>query len=65
MDINLRLKEIIESRGIKQAFICSKINMTADTLSKILNGSRKITGEELLNLCDFLEIDPRILRKST
>ena len=64
MFLNLRLKEIIESRGIKQAYICEKIGMTADALSRIRNCTRKITGEELLKLCDFLDIDPRSLRQS-
>lgn len=64
MEINLRLREIIEQRGIKQSFICEKIGMTADCLSRILNGARKITGEELLDLCTLLEIDPRMLRKT-
>lgn len=64
MFLNLRLKEIIESRGIKQAYICEKIGITADALSRILNCTRKITGEELLKLCDFLDIDPRSLRQS-
>lgn len=64
MYLNLRLKEIIENRGIKQSYICEKIDMTPDALSRILNGTRKITGEELLKLCDLLDIDPRSLRQS-
>lgn len=64
MELNLQLKEIIESRGIKQSYICEKIGMTPDALSRILNSTRKITGEELLNLCDLLNIDPRSLRQS-
>lgn len=62
--INLRLKEIIESRGIKQSYISEQIGMTTDAISRILNGTRKITGEELLNICDLLDIDPRSLRKT-
>ena len=62
--INLRLKEIIESRGIKQSYISEQIGMTTDAISRILKGTRKITGEELLNICDLLDIDPRSLRKT-
>lgn len=62
--INLRLKEIIESRGIKQSYISERIGITTDAISRILNGTRKITGEELLNICDLLDIDPRSLRKT-
>lgn len=64
MYLNQRLREIIESRGIKQSHICETIGMTADALSRILNGTRKITGEELLRLCEYLDIDPRSLRQS-
>lgn len=64
MDINLRIKEIVESRGIKQVYICEKTGWTADAVSRILNGTRKITGEELLILCDLLDVDPRSLRKT-
>lgn len=64
MNINLRLKEIVESRGIKQVYICEKTGWSADTVSRILNGTRKITGEELLTLCDLFDVDPRNLRKT-
>ena len=64
MWLNLRLKEIVESRGIKQSYICEKTGMSADAVSRILNGTRKITGEELLNLCELLDVDPRSLRKA-
>ena len=63
MNLNLRLKEIVDNRGIKQSYICEKTGMTPDAVSRILNGTRKITGEELLNLCDLLQVDPRTLRK--
>ena len=63
MSINLRLKEIVESKGIKQSYICERTGMSADAVSRILNGTRKITGEELLNFCDILNVDPRSLRQ--
>lgn len=64
MNINLRLKEIVESKGIKQVYICENTGWSADTVSRILKGTRKITGEELLTLCDLLDVDPRSLRKT-
>lgn len=64
MNINAELKKIVEERGIKQSRICEKTGMTADAVSRILNSTRKITGEELLDICEFLNIDPRELRKS-
>lgn len=62
MSINIKLKKIVEDRGIKQSYICEKTGMTADCVSRILNSTRKVTGEELLDICELLEIDPRDLR---
>lgn len=64
MNVNLKFKEIIESRGIKQSHICKKTGMTPDCVSRILNSTRKITAEEFLNLCEFLDIDPNEFRKT-
>ena len=38
MDLNLQLKEIIEARGITQAYICKNTGMTPDSVSRILRG---------------------------
>lgn len=64
MWINLKLREIMESKGIKQAYICEKTGLSADAVSRIMNGLRKVTGEELLMLCDLFEIDPRSLKQT-
>lgn len=61
MNLNLQLKEIVEARGIKQTYICKNTGMSADSVSRILRGERKITGEELLTICELLDIDPRTL----
>lgn len=57
MKVNLKLKEIIDERGIKQSHICQKANMSADCVSRILNCTRKLTAEEFLRICDVLGID--------
>lgn len=62
MGLNLQIKEIIEDRGIKQSYISKKTGLSTDIVSRILNGTRKMTGEELLLICDLLDIDPRKLR---
>lgn len=64
MSINRELKKIVEERGIKQSYICEKTGMSADSVSRILNSTRKVTGEELLDICELLNLDPRDLRKS-
>lgn len=60
MSINERLKQFLEERGIKQSYLVKKTNMTADAISRILAGKRKITAEELLLICEALHVDPRI-----
>lgn len=64
LKINIKLKEIIERRGIKQIFICQKTGMTADTISRIINNTRKMTAEEFLNICEALGIDPNEFRQT-
>lgn len=61
MSINLRLREIIEEKGIKQAYICQKTGLSADIVSRILRGERKITAEEFLLICETLDLDPKLL----
>ena len=63
MWINLRLREIMESRVIKQTYICEKTGLSPDAVSRIMNGTRKVTGEELLMFCDLFDVDPRSLRQ--
>lgn len=64
MWINLRLREIMESRGIKQSYICEKTGLSADAVSRIMNGLRKVTGEELLMICELFDVDPRSLKRT-
>lgn len=61
MNLNLRLREYLEEKGIKQSFICNKAGLSADVVSRILRCERKISAEEYLLICDALEIDPRRL----
>lgn len=63
MNINLKFKEIVEERGIKQASICEKTGMTPDSISRIFMGKRKISADEFLTLCSVLDIDPNIFRE--
>lgn len=63
MYINNAIKTYIINNGIKQSYLSKKTNIPVDTLSKILNCKRKITAEEMLQICDALCIDPRALCK--
>lgn len=46
----------IDSLGLKQTYVAEKAGITADTLSKMLNGSRKIQADEFLALCKALNV---------
>ena len=60
-NLNGSLKDYVGLIGIKQTYLSEKTNIPVDTISKILNGKRKMSAEELLLICDALCIDPRSL----
>lgn len=62
MNINERLNIYVNENGIKQAYIAKKTGLSSDTISKILNGNRRILANEFLQICNVLNIDPNIFR---
>lgn len=59
--------EKIKSLGLKQAYVAEKAGITNDTLSRMLNGSRKIQADEFFTLCKVLDVsndEIRTLRKT-
>lgn len=64
-DIRDNLKSVIEYRGVKQANVAKKANMTPAKLSSIVNKNRKLEANEMFSLCDVLDITPQELRKWT
>lgn len=64
MSINERLSVYVSENGIKQVYIAQKTGLTPDTVSKMLNGSRRILADEFLLICNALNIDPNIFRKN-
>lgn len=63
MNVNARLKEFVETNGIKQIHIAEKTGLSADTISKILNGQRRILADEFLIICEQMNINPDIFRE--
>lgn len=63
MTINERLKSILDDRGVKQAYISQKTGFSADVISRILKGNRKILADEFLTICNALSIDPNSFRE--
>ena len=65
MSINKRLSEYVSDNGIKQVYIAQKTGLPADTVSKMLNGNRRILADEFLVICMALDIDPNIFREKS
>lgn len=60
MKVNQNIKEYIESHGVTQKFLCDKTGITPVQMSNIMNGKRKVTGEELLKIADALKVNANI-----
>lgn len=65
MSINERLSVYVSENGIKQVYIAKKTGLTPDTVSKMLNGSRRILADEFLLICNALNIDPNIFQNKS
>ena len=50
------LNSYIESKGIKQRYICEKTGLSDDIISRILGGKRKILASEFLQICRAIEV---------
>ena len=61
MDYLTNIRKTIEESGLKQKFIASKMGISEQILSQMLNGTRKITADDFLQLCIVLNTDPNTL----
>lgn len=62
MTLEKWLSEIIKSRGINLSEMSRLINIPYSALYNSLankNSKRELKGKELVNVCKFLDIDPR------
>ena len=57
MDINAKIKEYIESHGVRQSFLVQKTGIDREKMSKIINCKRKVTAEELVKIARALDIE--------
>ena len=64
MTINARISEYLIGKGIKQAYIAKRTGMSAKKVSSMLNDKRKISAGEFLDLCEVLNVDPKIFKNS-
>lgn len=58
VDVRDNLKELIKDKGLIQASIAKRINLSPSTLSMILNKTRRLDANELFDICRALEITP-------
>ena len=50
------LVDFVTRRGIKQAFIAEKTGLSADVISKIFKGERRLQADEFLRICKAVNI---------
>ena len=62
MNINLKIANIVNERGIKQTYIAEKTGWSNDKVSKLLRGALKMTAEDFLTLCSVLDLNPSDFR---
>lgn len=56
MNIAQAVYAYISSRGIQQKFIAEKCGWSKQKTSAIIRGKKKMTAEELANICDALSV---------
>lgn len=56
MDIQSRLVEYINAKGIKQSAICSATGIEPTAFSKSMKLDRKLTIDEFGKVCKFLNV---------
>ena len=60
MTVNEKIKKYLEEHGITQTFIEKKTGLSQDKVSKLLNGKRKVSAEELGLIASALNVDANI-----
>lgn len=56
MTPNERLKKEIDLQGRKCSWVAQQANMSASTLSEIINNKRNLTAVEIITFCGILGI---------
>lgn len=57
MEVKNRLKEILESRGIKQSWLADRVGMTRGTMSNLVNNRYQTSIEFAFVIADVLDMD--------
>lgn len=62
-DINIQIKDIINERGIKLTKVSEATGIVYQRLNRLFNQHAMMSASELILLCDFLDINPRIFKE--
>lgn len=57
------LRKIIAERDIRQKDICSALGLSQSYTSELLSGKKDFSLDLLEKLCDFLQVDIRLIDK--
>lgn len=60
MEVNARIKAYIDEHGLKQSRIAAKAGLSTQKFNAMLNRKRRISAEELGDICNALGADPKI-----
>ena len=58
MELNEIIRHYIKTNGIKSRFVAESSEMTQQKLSRLLNGTTKMTTEDYEKICSGLRVDP-------
>jgi len=56
-----KVRDCVLASGLKQEYIANKIGIKPAKLSLILNGKRRLTADELRDICYAIDISPNVL----
>lgn len=62
MNLSKELSQYIKNHGITLTFISKNTDIPVDRISRILNRGSKMRGDEFLEICAVLDIDPNIFK---
>ena len=57
------IKQLRESKNIKQIDLAAKIGIAHTNLSRVENGKDFVKASTIINLCNILEVEPCVLFK--
>ena len=60
-----RIKEILEEKGIKQTWLAEKLNKSYNMINAYSQNRRQPSLEDLFRISEILNVDVRLLIKST